>query len=224
MKRSTVVQVVAAVLVVLGGLALAFAEERRIEVKVEASDAQNVVVMVNGERHELALDDLAVGEQRTFSAGEHTIVVTRVGDELEVELDGHGLGAPGGAHAAKMIFVGEGEHADEVVVEEGDGAKVRKKVVIVTSDDADGAGYRFETGGEKGDFKVIRVDDALKVVSEGVVFRCSEDGTTLRIARDKATQPTYICPVCGRVMEKVETPEVKVMTWVTKEEESPETD
>jgi hypothetical protein len=30
--------------------------------------------------------------------------------------------------------------------------------------------------------------------------------------------------VCGRVMERVETPEVKVMTWVTKEEESPEAD
>lgn len=218
MKRSTVVQVVAAVLVMLGGLAFVFAEERRVEVRVEATDGQQVVLMVNGERHEVSVGDLAAGEQRTFAAGERTITVTRVGDELKVDVDGHGLGKPGCAHAEKMVWVGEGgEHAEHVFVHEGDGAKVRKKVVILTGDDAEGAGYRFETAGEGGEVKVVRVDDGLEVVAEGVVFRCTEDGTTLRIAKDKATQSSYTCPVCGRVMEKVEAPEVRVMTWVTRD-------
>ncbi len=227
MKRSTVVQMVAAILVVLGGLAFVFAEERRIEVTVEATDGNQAVVMVNGERHEVSIGDLAEGERRTFTAGEHTITVQRVGDQLKVDLDGHGLGKPGCEHAEKMVWVGEeGEHAEHVIVHEGEGATVRKKVVIVTGDDAEGAGYRFQTGSEGDDVKVIRVDDALKVVSEGIVFRCSEDGTTLRIAKDKATQSSYTCPVCGRVMEKVEAPEVRVMTWVTEDEEkgAPETE
>jgi rubrerythrin len=227
MKRTTVVQVVAAILVVLGGLAFVFAEERRIEVRVEANDGNQAIVMINGERHEVSIGDLAEGEQRTFTAGEHTVTVQRVGEELTVNLDGHGLGKPGCAHSEKMVWVGEeGEHAEHVMVHEGDGAKVHKKVVIVTGDDAEGAGYRFETGGEGEDVKVIRVDDALEVVSERVTFRCSEDGTTLRIAKDKATQSSYTCPVCGRVMEKAEAPEVRVMTWVSEDDEKgpPETE
>jgi len=231
MKRSTVVQLVAAALVILGGLALAFAGEGRTEVTVETTAGGQAVVMVNGERHEVSIGDLAEGEQRTFSAGEHTITVQRVGDELKVDLDGHGLGEPGCAGTAKLVWVGEeGEHGEHVVVHKGEGAKVRKKVVIVTGDDAEGEGVRVETGGEGEAVKVIRTGDALALVPDiaqlenRVTYRCSEDGTTVSMAKDKATQATYTCPVCGRVMEKVDAPKVRVMTFISDDEDTDKPD
>ena len=56
-----------------------------------------------------------------------------------------------------------------------------------------------------------------------VRYRCSEDGTQLVLDKDDATQESYVCAVCGRVMDKVETPEVRMVTVVL-EEESEEDD
>jgi hypothetical protein len=44
-----------------------------------------------------------------------------------------------------------------------------------------------------------------------VVYRCAEDGAEIVLKKADATQEHYTCPVCGRLMEKVEHPQVKVI-------------
>jgi len=116
--KSWVYILVAAVLVIIGGAILGFAEETVLKVKVDSSDS--IKVFINGELTEINLDDLADGEERVIEAGEHTIIVKRVGDSLTVTLDGNELGDP-----QDMVWFGD----------EGDHEGMLKKVMVIKTGD-----------------------------------------------------------------------------------------
>jgi hypothetical protein len=136
--------VLAAALVLAGGAVLAVAET--VTLKVTQRDGEQVELDLNGEVHMIELDDLADGEQREFDAGERTVQVRRVGDELQVMLDGEEFGSHG---AKDMIWVTEhGEthhlpgHAKKVIVmkdpEGGEGEIKTYAVRIETDEDCEG--------------------------------------------------------------------------------------
>ena len=115
--------ILAAAIVLVCGVALVFAGD-------EPEQRKMVKVNVNGDVESLELEDLADGETREFEAGEHTVTVTRVGNELLVNLDGeeivthphHGMGDE------HMVWITK----DELLEQHGEGGA--KRVMIVKSD------------------------------------------------------------------------------------------
>ncbi len=234
MKQSSLVQmIVAAVLVVLGGLALAFGGQEKVRLEVEQEASDQVTVKLNDETYTVRLQELADGAEKSYSAGERTLKVKRVGDKLVVSLDGHELCS--GDDEDTLVWVGEGEgKAEKVVVLDDGKGKVHKKIVVLKDGDGDlqdasAFQYRIFTDDDDDDATRVKVialagDDDIaipfeKAHADRVRFRCAEDGTTLAIAKDKATQESYACPVCGRPMEKAAERKVKVMTVVTGEDD-----
>ncbi len=235
MKKTSVVQaIVAAVLVILGGLALALAGEEPVRLEVRQQAGDRVTVEVNGEPTVVELGSLRDGEERSFPAGAHSLTVRRSGGALVVTLDGHELGAPGEVEADSFVWV------------QGDEAKVQRKVVVITDGEGgEGATSQVHVSTDDGapgeHVRVVKIRrgagspgaeaELLALVGEGglehaheggcldrVRFRCADDGTVVAIAKDKATQDSYSCPVCGRPMVKEEGPQVRVMTFVTEDE------
>ena len=258
MKTKTWVHIlVAAALVIIGGAVIGFAEQTTLKVMIEDDDSINVDV--NGEVTVVNLDDLADGEERVIEAGEHTIVVKRVGDEFKITLDGNDFGAPGCAanHAENFVWVGD----------DGESVGVQKKVVVIKADDATGVpcekkimisadGEVLSPDSENFDVFIKKLEGALgeetidievlkerlgehmvvnvngethgspmivkhhTVAKDTIRYVCPEDKTELSLKKDQATQESYLCPVCGRAMEKA--PELKVMHFVTTIEEKDE--
>jgi len=242
-KRTRMHWVAAAVLILLVGAVVALAEER-IEVRVEKDGDEEVSVDVNGVREVIHIDDLADGESRTFDVGDHELVVTRSGDELQVITEGHGLGDLGGPGKAEhvMVWVGDG---GEMVILDGDDEVVEKGMMILKVE-ADGEGekriYRVNVDGDE-----IALDDEITIDIEEILhehgvdghkaiflsadgagehptvikrhlheglakYRCEETGATLLVKEEDAIEDTYICPATGCLMERVEEPEMKVIT------------
>ena len=52
-----------------------------------------------------------------------------------------------------------------------------------------------------------------------VVYRCTEDDAKIVLDKADATQDSYSCPICGRLMEKVEGQQMKVIKLVHEIEE-----
>jgi hypothetical protein len=147
--------IIAAALILVGGAVFINAETINLEVEVEDGSSATVEVIIDGESQTFTVDDLAEGEERTFEAGDHTVLIRRAGDDIEVLLDGDEIGAHmhgGGKQAHKMIVMsgdfGEA-HAERMFISEG-GAKV--KVVKV------GEGEDFVWHGEDGDAEEILVE------------------------------------------------------------------
>jgi hypothetical protein len=224
MRKTSVVQViVAATLVLIGGLALAFACEG-MQLQVIQKGTDEVKVVINGETQAVALKDLADGQEKTFAAGEHKVTVKRTGDRLELTLDGNPVGKGDLGDGEGFSWVeqgGEGSH------------RVAKKMIFIGDDDAEPGERSFQVQvstddtGEGEAVKVIRLDgnDLVTLPAEvgvpaRVVFRCQEDGTVVKIAKDKATQDSYTCPVCGRAMTRTEAEEVRILTFVTEDDKS----
>jgi len=245
MTRHGVVRTILAALLVLGvGVAIAAAETVQLRVKKMDSD-QVVTVGVDGITEELSLDDLADGEVREIAAGEHTVTVRRDRDRLEVLLDGAPIVAP---DARSMVWVDE----DGITHEVHDGARK----VIVMRDDATDAGearvfaYKVADGALSDDVEIeiesirehiesgeweetydIKVSGPHVMVHSGdghpglltahathgsdrVVYRCEETGSVLTVKADDALLDSYIDPVTGCLMEKVATPQVRVLTVI----------
>lgn len=112
--------ILAAAIVLAAGAALVFADS-------EPDVRKMVKVNVNGSVENLELEDLADGETREFDAGEHTVTVTRTGDELFVRLDGEEIGGHGLGSDA-MVWVTK----DELIEQAGEGGA--RRVMIVKSD------------------------------------------------------------------------------------------
>ena len=229
-ERSWLHWILAALLVALAGLAVAFAAPSG-SVKGTASPHGKVVVVTGDESQTVVLGDLADGEARTIAAGSHEVVVTRHGDRLDVTLDGEAL-APKtlrvhrSARADTQVWI-ERDRDDESADEEIHRHKVRMK--WVTADDGEKDGEPIEVRiesdepgaegertvmvfvGDGGPGDVVAAPDIALVAPDTVVYRCPEDGTVLRMDRDKATQESYLCPVCGREMEKSSTPHVEFL-------------
>ncbi len=245
MTRHDVVRTILAALLILGvGVAIAVAES--LEVRVKRTDAgQMVKVDADGITEELSLDDLADGEAREIAAGDHTVTVRRDGDRLEVLLDGEPVTAPA---TRTMVWVGDDGVTHEV---QGDA----HKVIVLRDDDVDEGearvyAYKVADGELSGDVDVdveeirkriengqidetfdIEVTGPRVVMKSGeghpafvtthgfhgedrVMYRCDETGSELIVKADDALLESYIDPVTGCLMKKVETPEVRVITIV----------
>lgn len=128
--------ILATAMVLLGGAALVFAGGK--------SDLKKMVkVNVNGNVESLELRDLADGETREFSAGEHLVTVTRSGEELSVKLDGEEIGVHGPGSDA-LVWVTKDE-----LIESGGDAGARRVVIVKRDCDGDCEG--------EGEFRTITV-------------------------------------------------------------------
>jgi len=245
MTRHDVVRTILAALLILGvGVAIAVAENLEVRVKRVGSD-QMVIVGADGFTEELSLDDLADGEVREIAAGDHTVTVRRDGDRLEVLLDGEPITAPA---TRTMVWVDD----DGVTHEVSGGAH---KVIVLRDDDADEGearvyAYKIADGelsedvdidvesireriesGEWEETYDIKVSGPHVMMHSGdghpglltahaihggdrVVYRCEETGSELIVKADDALLDSYIDPVTGCVMEKAATPQMRVLTVI----------
>ncbi len=216
--------IVAAALVLAGGAVLAYADG-------DGEIKKMVKVNVNGNVDSVGLDDLADGETREFNAGDHTVTVTRNGNDLEVLLDGEEIGGHVLPGSDRMIWVGEdglpeghGEDLSRHVIVMKDGGEGEALIKTVTiQSDCDGGEADCETidvdvsahphamyfAGEEGDHPMIIKHHGMH---EGMVrYRCEETGSVLLVKEEDALSETYICPATGCVMEKVTEPDVKII-------------
>jgi hypothetical protein len=259
-KLTWVHWLIAALMVLAGGLGLAMAEQTTVEVRQEKGD--EVTVVVNGNAEVLTLDGLADGESRTFGTGEGEITVSRDGDALSVEVAGHEIGDGREIGSRSMVWVTadddevirseDGEHKVRTFVvkgggEEGswvqdDGQTIR--VQVTSGDDEEGNVVLIGDGGARHEVielkgldedelearlaelreKGIEIsDDGLhKMIVKaradaGVMkahYRCEDSDEELVVAEDLATAETYVSPVTGCIMSKVDHPEVRVVTVI----------
>jgi hypothetical protein len=137
MRKSTRLQVVlAAIVVIVAGAVSVWAGDEEIRLKVEKNDSDQITIDINGTTEVITLDDLAEGEERTFDAGEHTVTVKRVGEELGVTLDDGELaglleGVEGTGKAKRVVVITDGDEAHakaigsdgsrHVIIHRGDG-------------------------------------------------------------------------------------------------------
>jgi len=139
-----------------------------------------------------------------------------------------------GTHKVIIVKHGDGDftHADGNVMFFGDGDLGDENVFIVKGEDGE---IDIEALEERfgDDFEETFTDDGhrvLKWVSEGgeghpiiinsggdfsfggdvVVFRCEETGSTLTVKKDEHLLDTYLDPVTGCVMKKMDTPAKKI--------------
>ena len=92
-EKRTWSSIIAAAIILVGGVVVSNAETIDLEVEVENGSSATVQVIIDGESQTFTVDDLADGEERTFEAGEHTVIIRRDGDDIDVLLDGDEIGA-----------------------------------------------------------------------------------------------------------------------------------
>jgi len=223
-SRSWVQVMVAALLVLAAGAVLALAKTTQIT--VEKNGEEKLTVKTDGVMEELRLEDFADGEERSFGDGEHKITVRRNGDSLNVMMDGFPVGHHMPHHVdcdkrhvsvwcdtdEELLATGEKAYSFRIETDREDAVDVHQRIAIVTSTDGDEVLVEtldgdvhpilLEIADGEGDRlvqKVIRHHGC-----DRVQFVCEEDGSAITIPTDKATQETYLCPVCGREMQRQE--------------------
>jgi hypothetical protein len=260
--------ILAAGLVILGGVAIAPAEEVTLKVEVADVDHQEVTISIDGNVEVVRVEDLAEGEERVFDVGGHTLVVRRVNDRLELSHDGEEF--PHRFHAvhgmADAVWVSGDEDCMLEVMGDGEAA-VRKRVVVKHVDgDSDGEAEAHAYHMGHGDHTVIDIDELKERIEAGdlegleeldidvigddhvfiskaeeghhrhpivvktggtacgdyVRYRCEETGSELRVKKDEGLLESYIDPVTGCMMERVEesmTYDVRIIKRLEKVEE-----
>ncbi len=216
-RRSWTYWIVAVLVVVVGGLVVAFAGDGKARQQVE--------IVIDDAHQSYALEDFAEGETKTFRAGEHEVAVTRRGDRLEVVLDGEALETPATSlHLGgdtPLVWIGDrgeveesegGEHGSFrymfVTREEGEGEGDEDRVVVKIKEH-----MASPMGGEQR-IHVVGPGHSLHnlmATSDSTVFRCPDDDTTLRVANPRVTEAGFTCPVCGRSMQKLDEAQVQVI-------------
>ena len=121
---------IAAALILLAGAVWALAEQVEMRVEVRTEDGQEITVDVNGVKETVYLDDLAVGEERSYDVGGHPVTIKRVGDSLTLVHEGAGM-LPDKIHKLK------GADCDMVWVTTEDVAADANKIVIMKHGDGD---------------------------------------------------------------------------------------
>jgi hypothetical protein len=241
MRRNQVAIMVLAAVFVIGIGAVVFAGQSTttdtVTIKMTRGDAeQQVTVDVNGVAETVRLEDLADGEERVVGSGDHVLTVRRNGDQLEVLRNGEPI--DGGHrmiwtdHGGESHDLGDGQHkvfvvatadgsahtwvADEDVdfhsVDEDLPEDVRLKIEELQSSLASG-----EEGSPR--TMVVRTGDAPIFVSRSaagdrVVYRCADSGSELIVKKSDALLDSYVDPVTGCLMERVETPNIEVVTKI----------
>ena len=215
---------VAALVVIVGGALLALAEET-IDVNVEVDDDHRTTVEVraDGAVDVFTVDDLEDGEERVFEAGDHTVTVRRAGDDIDVLLDGDELGANiDGSKIRKVVKIREGAGGEDLVWHSDDGA-IEEMIVELEEHIGEGEDGEVEVkvrslAGHPGAIFIAADDDEpRRLVTMGgtppgmVRYRCEDTGSELLVAQEHATQPSFVDPATGCLMEKVESEDQKVV-------------
>ena len=242
-QRYWVHVVVAALMILVAGVVLALADETT----AGSVRDQRVVVDANGTVQTIGLEDLADGESREIAAGEHTVTVTRRGQQLEVLLDGKDLigEAPVDDSRKAVVWVGEeGDgkaQAQRVVVFKGaEGDTGEARTVVIRTQEGEGEEEVTVDVRAIGDAEWSELDAAgnkhtmiftsAEPGSEPVVvaapgrrpgmvrYRCEATGSELLVDKGKATAESFVCPATGCVMTRVEEPEVRVIKVIRKAE------
>lgn len=244
MKSSTWLSILlAAVLVLAGGALLALAAPGEDATLAD----QQVVVDADGTVQSIGLEDLADGESREIAAGNHTVTITRGGQQLEVLLDGKDLmgEAPVDRGRKAVVWVGEegdGQaQAQRVVVfkgAEGEPAEARTVVIRTREGEgeeeltvdvhaiADAEWSELEAAGGKRTMIFTSAapgSEPVVVAAPGrrpgmVRYRCEATGSELLVDKGNATADSYVCPATGCVMTRVDEPEVRVIKVIRKVE------
>jgi hypothetical protein len=242
-RRSWAQVMMAAASILLAGVVQALAEEATGE---RVRD-QQVVVDVNGAVQTIGLEELADGESRELSAGEHSVTVTRHGDRLEVLLDGKELmgevpAALGGKAVTWVGEEGDGKATVKhvVVMKGADGAPGEPRTVFIATREGEGeeeltvevraVGDAEWTEADAAGGKHTMIFTSAEPGSEPVVvaapglrtgmvrYRCEASGSELLVEKDKATADSYVCPATGCVMTRVAEPELRVIKVIKKVE------
>lgn len=244
MKSSTWLSILlAAVLVLAGGALLALAAPGEDATLAD----QQVVVDGDGTVQSIRLEDLADGESREIAAGNHTVTITRGGQQLEVLLDGKDLmgGTPVDHGREAVVWVGEegdGEaQAQRVVVFKGaEGKPAEARTVVIRTREgegeeeltvdvhaiADAEWSELEAAGGKRTMIFTSAEpgsEPVVVAAPGrrpgmVRYRCEATGSELLVDKGNATAESYVCPATGCVMTRVDEPEVRVIKVIRKVE------
>jgi hypothetical protein len=148
-----------------------------------------------------------------------------VSDDEDIHIDGHGEAQ------RVMIMKGHGDHEGEfrtitVTTDCDDSAEDCEKKIDIDIDlesihemVASGEAHVIHAGsgaeayfiGEEGGEHPVIVKSMH--AHQGMVrYRCEESGSMLLVKEENAISDTFICPATGCVMERVEEPEVKVVT------------
>jgi len=161
-KQNWVHWVVAAIVVLIAGTFIASAEER-IEVRVEKESADLISVDVNGVTEVVRLEDLADGESRTFDVGDHELVVKRVGDDLTIISDGHGLGSFDGLGKSLDTMVWVGADGEATSLDCDGEPRAAKKIVVMTTGDQEAGEAKTYTIRVDGDDLQLDGEDQLEI-------------------------------------------------------------
>ena len=208
-----------AVLLISNWAVWVFAEETEMKIEVRNRGGQEITVDVNGVTEDITLDDLAEGEERTFDVGGHQIVVKRVDDQLTLVHEGDLTG--------ELKHVGEGDENFVWVTTGGDcnamfvGEEGEKKSHVMVLKKGDGDVETIELQGEPHVMKwnVAGGEDGPCMQEDVVTYRCEETGSLLVVKKDDNLLDSYIDPVTGCVMERVETPQRQIKVFVKEIEE-----
>lgn len=241
MRRNQVAILVLAAVFVIGIGMVVFAGEsttaQTVTIKMTRGDAeQQVTVDVNGVAETVRLEDLADGEERIVGSGDHVLTVRRSGDQLEVLRNGEPVGVE-----HRMIWTDHGGedhdledgHHKVFVVARTDGSAhtwVADEDVDFDSIDEDlpeDVRLKIEelrsslASDEEGSPRtmVVRTGDAPVFVSRSatndrVVYRCVDSGSELIVKKSDALLDSYVDPVTGCLMEKVDMPNIEVVTKI----------
>ncbi len=175
---------------------------------------KKVTVVSGTDIQQLKLEDFKDGETKILKGPNGDIRVTRHGDQLKVSIKGE-----------KIITSGKDEHAFIMTTGDEADAKVGRWVTVTSGDDGDYDVETYFVNGEDG--KKIELKDLPVWVEkdDSVLYRCPKDGTELKVSKKDATKDAFTCPVCGTVMDKVDTTvriRKKVIVTVDDDEDAPE--
>lgn len=211
---------VAAALVLLAGSVWVFAEETEMKIEVRNRGGQEITVDVNGVTEDITLDDLAEGEERTFDVGGHQIVVKRVDDQLTLVHEGDELVGNlkhVGEDDDNFVWVTSGGDCNAMFV--SDEGEAESHVVILKKGDGDTETIELQGEPHVMKWNVATGDGGPCMHDDVVTYRCEETGSLLVVKKDDNLLDSYIDPVTGCVMERVETPQRQIKVFVKEIEE-----
>jgi hypothetical protein len=176
-KKSGLQAILAAIVIAFGGVVVAAAgDHETIDIDVVKKDDNKVVIVIDGDKEVITLEDLEDGEVRTIDDGEHgTITVKRDGGRLKVSMEKSGDGGERVMTKTIQIHTGEGEEDHHMVwVAEPGNVKIEK---FIAGEHGKVFGKEHNTifvstSDEEGTFNIMKLDDLdIEVDGEPIVVK-----------------------------------------------------